>query len=259
MRRILACLGLSLVLSVTILAPTSAIDHSNLDEDRPLRVEDPYPIATGELAIEAGGGLRVPRRGDTQGLFPIELLYGAVPNLQLSLGTTIFTDPQTVDEPTKSGDLRVSALYNINQETLRLPAFGIRVTANFPTGTNSAGIDIRVKGLITKSWRRLSVHFNAAHEFLSGTQPSERRGRHQFVLGASVPVGAPKYTRTTVLGDVFAEQSVRHGSSEIVGTEFGVRHQFTPWTVLDAGVGTEFAGPADRSNFFATIGVSTGF
>jgi len=259
MRRLLACLGASLLLSITMLAPTGAIDHSNLDEDRPLRVEDPYPIATGELAVEAGAGLRVPRRGDTQGLFPIELLYGALPNLQLSLGTTAFTDPQKVDEPIKSGDFRVSALYNLNQETLRLPAFGIRITAHFPTGRNSAGVDVRVKGLITKSWRRLSVHFNAAHEFLSETQPTERRGRHQFVLGASVPVGAPKYTRTTVLGDFFAGQSFRRGASEIVGAEFGVRHQFTPWTVLDAGVGTEFAGPSDRSNFFATVGVSTGF
>ena len=116
MRRLLACLGAGLVLSMMTNSPTSAIDHSNLDEDRPLRIEDPYPIATGELAIEFGAGLHVQRRGQTQGMFPIELLYGAVPNLQLSLGTTAFTDPQKVDEPTKSGDLRVSALYNINQE-----------------------------------------------------------------------------------------------------------------------------------------------
>jgi hypothetical protein len=259
MRRPLACLGLSLVLSITMIGPAGAIDHSNLDEDRPLRVEDPYTIATGELAIEAGTGLRVPRRGDTQGLFPLELLYGGVPNLQFSLGTTIFTDPQKVNGPTKSGDLRVSALYNINQETLRLPAFGIRITANLPTGTNSTGVDVRVKGLITKSIGRLSFHLNPAYEVFSGTKPFERDSRYDLALGASYPIGAPKHTLTTILGDVFTEPASRRRDPQIVGAEVGVRHQWTPWTVLDAGIGTEFAGPADRSNFFATVGISTGF
>jgi hypothetical protein len=41
--------------------------------------------------------------------------------------------------------------------------------------------------------------------------------------------------------------------------EAGFRHQLTPRLVLDLGVGTEFAGPADRSTFFLTTGISFGF
>ena len=239
--------------------PAYAIDHDNLDEGRPLRLEDAYPIAQGEWALEMGAGLSAPRKSRAGGVFPIEMLYGLAPNLQVSLGTTFQTDPKRIDEQTKSGDLQFSGLYNFNQETLNFPAFGLRVTANVPTGTASSGVDFRMKGLVTKSIGRLSVHFNPAYEMYSGTTPLERDGRYELALGASYPVGAPKHTLTTLLGDVFTEQAPRRGEPQIAGAEIGVRRQWTPWTVLDAGIGTEFAGPPHRSTFFATVGFSVGF
>jgi len=120
-------------------------------------------------------------------------------------------------------------------------------------------VDVELKGLATKSFERLSVHFNAAYEFASGTAGDERDGRYELALGASYPIGAPRYTRTVLVGDVFTEQSARRGESNVVGVEAGFRHQLTPRLVLDLGVGTEFAGPADRSTFFLTTGISFGF
>ncbi len=240
-------------------ASTYAIDHDNLDEGRPLRLEDAYPIAHGELAIETGAGLSAQRKSWTRGLFPLEVLYGLAPNLQVSLGTTLFTDPRQIEGQTKSGDLQLSGLYNFNQETLSLPALGLRVTVNMPTGTASSGVDVRVKGLVTKSFDRLSLHFNPAYEVFSGKQPFERNGRYELALGASYPVGAPKHTLTTVLGDLFTEQAPRRGEPQIAGVEIGVRQQWTPWTVLDAGIGTEFAGPPNRASVFLTVGFSVGF
>ncbi len=236
-----------------------AIDHDNLDEGRPLRLEDAYPIAQGEWALETGAGLLAHRNSQARGQFVAEILYGLAPNLQVSLGTTFLTDPKRIEEQTKSGDLQLSGLYNFNQETLNLPAFGVRMTVNVPSGTASSGVDFRIKGLVTKSMGRLSVHFNPAYEVFSGTTPFERDGRYELALGASYPVGAPKHTLTTLLGDVFTEQAPRRGDPQIAGAEIGVRHQWTPWTVLDAGIGTEFAGPSNRSSFFATVGLSVGF
>lgn len=249
----------ALALMAGSVLPAAAIDHKNLDENRPLRLEDPYPIATGEWAIEAGGGYTLQRRGSDRGMFPLEILYGALPNLQLGVGTVLSTAPHELEEQTKSGDLQLSGLYNFNQETLRLPAFGVKLTLNIPTGIDSSGVDVEVKGLATKSFDRLSLHFNAAYEFLTGTERGERDGRYQFVLGASYPIGAPKYTRTTLIGDVFTEQSSHKGDSNAVGVEAGFRHQLTPRLVFDAGVGTEFAGPRDRAKFFFTTGFSFGF
>jgi Putative MetA-pathway of phenol degradation len=249
----------SAVLLVAAAPGAYAIDHKNLDDGRPLRLEDAYPIASGELAVEAGAGFTLQRRGPDRGVFPVQVLYGALPNMHVELGTTLSTDPRAINEQTKSGDLQLSGLYNFNQETLTLPAFGFKVTVNLPTGVDSSGVDVAGKGIVTKSFGRLSTHFNAAYEFFTGTKRDERDGRYEVVLGASYPVGAPRYTRTTLIGDVFTEQASRRGGSNVFGAEIGFRHQLTQQIVVDAGIGREFAGPADRSSLFFTTGISVGF
>jgi len=237
----------------------SAIDHKNLDEGRPLRLEDAYAISTGEIAVEAGAGFTLQRRGANREFFPIEVLYGALPNFQIGLGTFLSTDPHEVDERPKSGDVRFSALYNFNQETLRIPAFGLKLGLDAPTGVDSRGFAVELKGIVTKSFERLSIHFNGGYEFFTDSRHEERGGQYSLVLGASYPVGAPKFTRATVIADVFTEQSVHRGEPNIVGTELGLRYQLTPRIVWDVGVGTEFAGPGDRSRFFGVTGFSFGF
>jgi hypothetical protein len=236
-----------------------AIDHTNLDETRPLRLEDAYALAEGEIALEAGGGFTLQRRGPNRGLFPAEILYGAYPNLQVGIGTPLSTDPRDIDDRPKSGDLQVSALYNFNQETISLPALALKVGVDTPTGIGARGYGIELKGIITKSIERLSLHLNAGYEFLTSTSRDEREGRYKFALGASYPIGAPQFTRATLVGDVFAEQSTRRGESTFVGTEAGLRYQLTPRIVWDVGIGTEFAGPAHRSDLFMTTGFSLGF
>ena len=239
--------------------PAYAIDHKNLDENRPIRLEDAYPIASGEIAIEAGGGFRLARRGTDQGFFPVEVLYGALPNLQIGVGSILFTDPREVDDGFHSGDLHFSALYNFNQETLSHPALALKLGIDAPTGIGSRGLGIEVKGIVTKSVERLSLHLNAGYEFVTTARDDERDGRYDLALGFSYPVGAPQFTRATLVGDVFAEQAARRGESTMVGVELGLRYQLTPRIVWDVGMGTEFAGPADRSRFLFGTGFSFGF
>jgi len=250
---------LALFFVLAIVDGASAIDHKNLDEGRPLRLEDAYPIAHGELAIEAGAGFTLRRRAADRGLFPIELLSGPWPNLQVGIGTALSTDPREIDDRPKSGDLRLSALYNFNQETLNLPAFAVKLGLDAPTGVDAHGFGVEAKGIVTKSLERLSLHLNAGYEFLASSREDERDGRYELAIGASYPVGAPRFTRATLVGDVFAEQSSRRGEATTVGTELGLRYQLTPRIVWDVGIGTEFAGPADRSRFSFTTGLSFGF
>jgi hypothetical protein len=252
-----------LLMSVFVVAmatgEVSAIDHTNLDEGRPLRLEDAYALAEGEIALEAGGGFTLQRRGANRGVFPAEVLYGAYPNLQVGVGTTLSTDPRDINDRPKSGDLQVSALYNFNQETISLPALALKIGVDTPTGVGARGYGVELKGIITKSIERLSLHLNAGYEFLTSTSRDERDGRYKLALGASYPIGAPQFTRATLVGDVFSEQSTRRGESTVVGVEVGVRYQLTPRMVWDVGIGTEFAGPAHRSDLFLTTGVSFGF
>ena len=236
-----------------------AIDHKNLDAGRPVRVEDAYAIADGEFALEAAGGFTLERKGSDRGVFPVEALYGAYPNLQLAIGTTLSTSPREIDGRPRSGDVQLGALYNLNQETLVVPALALRLGLETPTGEGSQGVGVEVKGIVTKSIQRLAVHLNAGYQFLTGTRRDERDGVYRLALGASYPLGAPWLTRLLLVGDVFAEQAARRSEPPIVGTELGLRYQLTPRLVWDVGVGTEFAGSRRRSDLFMTTGVSVGF
>src|SRR5260370_36921209 len=87
----------SLLMSVLVVALATgevyAIDHTNLDEGRPLRLEDAYALAEGEIALEAGGGFTLRRAGSTPGGFPAQGLYGADPNPPAALGPPPATRP----------------------------------------------------------------------------------------------------------------------------------------------------------------------
>jgi hypothetical protein len=250
------------ILLITVLIALSvssgyAIDHGNLDEGRPLRVEDAYSIADGELALEAGLGFSINRRSDDSFLSSLELLYGAYPNLQVGIGTSLSTEPD--NEQAKFGDIELETLYNFNQETLQIPAFGLRLEFNIPSGIDSPGTSAKAKGIMTKSFGRLSTHMNAAYQYLNGERDGKRDKRLEFILGASYPVGAPQYTRLTVIGDVFTDLSVQRDDTNLVGTEFGLRYQLTQRVVLDTGIGSEFAEASERAPFYMTAGVSVGF
>jgi len=249
------------LVALLLLLPVSAsaIDHTNLDEGRPVRVEDAYAIPTGEIAVETGAGVTLRHHGGNRGFFPIEFWYGALANFQIGIGTTLSTNPHEIEEPPKAGDVRIGALYNLNQETLSMPAFGMRVDVEVPTGVDAKGVDIAVKGIVTKSFERLTLHLNAGYEFVTASGRDERDGRYTLAIGGSYPLGAPLFTRATLVGDVFAEQSLRRRDSTTVGAELGGRYQLTPRMVWDVGVGTEFAGPGDRSTFSFTTGLSFGF
>ena len=249
----------SAVLAGALSSPLWAIDHANLDEGRPLRFEDAYPVAHGEKVFEAGVGASFERKRDDRVFLGFDALYGVLPNTQIGLGTSFSSDPHQVEGQEKSGDLRLSALYNFNQETLDLPAFALKGQANFPTGVDSAGADLGFTGIATKSFGRLGLHLNAGYTFLSGEEAGERDGQYKVALGTSYPLGAPQNTRTTVLADLFTQQSTLKGDDNVYGAEAGVRYQLGTQSAVDIGVGSEFSGPAQRSSLYLTAGISYSF
>ena len=251
-----------LLIGTLFLAWSSAafgIDHKNLDEGRPLRLQDAYSVSQGELTVEGGAGFISERQGSDKASFSLDVVYGLLPGLQLELGSTLYTDPHEIDEPEKSGDLSLEALYNFNQETLTIPALGLKGSVDFPTGVDSEGVDFELTGIVTKSFGRLSLHFNGGYQFIGEPGPDERDGIYKLAFGPSYPVGAPMYTRATILADIFVEQALWEDDAEIVGAEAGIRYQLSERTVLDMGAGSEFEGPDDRSPFFAAFGFSYAF
>ena len=67
MRREIVVVALGIIAAAAGVA--GAVDHGNLDEGRPVRLEDAYPIAHGEISIETAPDLRSSSTGPTAASF----------------------------------------------------------------------------------------------------------------------------------------------------------------------------------------------
>jgi hypothetical protein len=236
-----------------------ALDHDNLDPNRPIAIEDAYVIPKGEIGVEGGMTFNDRKEGKNRFGFQPQIIYGAFENTQIEIMTGLVTEPSTVAGDDKSGDLSVGALYNVNTETVNLPAFAARVEVGFPTGVRSKGIDTELTGVMTRSFGRWRTHLNVGYTFLGSPQQNERSGAYRIVAAVSYPLGYPMSFTDTIIVNLFTRQSDLAGQTNPTGVGMGLRHQVSSRVVLDGGIGTEFLGPADRSIFFSTIGLSVGF
>ncbi len=248
-------------LMMALLWPLSviALDHDNLDPNRPLQVEDAYPIPEGEIALESGVRVNDRREGRTRFAFQPQILYGAFRNTQIEVQSDLLTEAGTAVGSNRSGDLRLGVLYNFNTETLTLPALAISLELDFPTGVQSKGVDTKVTGILTRSVGRLRFHANGSYTVHGTPQYQERNGMYRFVAALSYPIGYPHRFRETLIVDVYTQQSDLMGQSNHTGIEVGIRHQLSSRIVLDGGLGTELVGPADRTAITGTVGLSVGF
>jgi len=249
------------VLLFLLMVPTVvwALDHDNLDPNRPIAIEDAYVVPKGEIGVEGGILFSDRKRGESRLVFQPQLIIGAFNNTQLELSSDVSTDPRSVVGDDKSGNLTVGALYNFNTETLSLPAFAARVQLGFPTGVNAKGVDTAVTGVMTRSFGRWRAHVNVGYTFLGSPQGLERSGTYRVVAAVSYPLGYPTSFRDTIIANVFTRQSDLVGQRNPTGIGIGLRHQVSSRVVADIGIGSELFGPADRSVFFSTLGLSVGF
>lgn len=253
---------LLLLLCVWLVGPTMpalSLDHDNLDPNRPIGMEDAYAIPKGEIGLEGGVRFNDRREGRTNVTFQPQIIYGAFANTQIEIQGDLFTEPRSIVGANKSGDLHLGVLYNFNTETLNLPAMAVRFEVDLPTGVNSKGVDTQLTGIVTRSFGRLRVHLNAGYTLLGSPQGQERPGAYRAVAAVSYPLGYPTSFRDTLIASVYTRQSDLHGQRNHSGLEIGLRHQLTSRVVLDAGLGTEFLGPAERAALLGTLGVSVGF
>jgi hypothetical protein len=256
LRATIAIVGLMLGL---LPPPSIALDHDNLDPNRPIGMEDAYAIPKGEIGMEGGVRFNDRRAGRTRVTFQPQIIYGAFDNTQIEIQGDLMTEPNTLVGAAKSGDLHLGVLYNFNTETINLPALAVRVEADLPTGVNSKGVDTQMTGILTRSFGRLRAHLNAGYTILGSPQGQERPGTYRAVAAVSYPLGYPTSFRDTLIASVYTRQSDLRGQRNNTGFEIGLRHQLTSRIVLDGGLGTEFYGPTDRAALLGTVGVSVGF
>ena len=249
---VLACLTIALAAAEPVWA-----QDKTLSEGHPVRLGDAFPIGTGDGAVLASTGVIVPRRGHARGLLPLELQYGIFSRTQLSLGTALSSHPHETDDP-RAGDLDVNVRVNFGPETTVLPSLAGLLGVTFPTGVDATAYEVVVKAYATKTVaQQVDLHLNVEEDISDRARAGDRQARYRLVLGASYVI--PTHATLMLVGDVFTDQATRVGDPNTVGVEVGVRYRLSAAVYWDAGLGTDLAGPGDRSRFFFTTGLTVGF
>lgn len=244
--------------------PALAVDHNNLDAERPLAFDDAEAIAYRERAIEGGLVLRGPR-GRPVGLAAhLEFLYGVALNSHVSIGASPSIGGRAGSQRTSFDleDVSLGAFYNFNREGKGTPAFAVRGDLFLPTARDSSGVGFRVRGIMSRAAGQygrlhLNVDLNA--------EPSARQGEREFrpglILGYSRPLGYPRRFTRTGVAEVGVQTSARRGTGPVVLAGIGLRQQVTVRSVFDVGIEADVAGfdgaPRDRVRVIA--GYSAGY
>ena len=249
--------SLAVMITVVGLRPVAAqIDYRNLDDHRPVRTEDAYPIERYAFEFllpyeyENGFGAE-----EVHVVTP-EISYGLVANTQIGLKLPLAAVHVGGGTDWGFAGPRLFGLYNFNTEGRHLPALAIRADVSLPLG-EFGGDDPRVtlKGIATRSWGRTRVHLNGAVTLGDPAGPAieaepdwalSRAGDHTFLRQSLL-----------LVGELGLLEAAPEEPTEVAAA-LGARYQLTPTIVFDAGVSrrlTTEAGP----DLGLTLGFSHAF
>jgi hypothetical protein len=255
-RHLIAVAAIAVGAAVTGRPLAAQIDYRNLDQGRPVRTEDAYPVERYafefqlpyEYANELGDGQRH--------LLAPELTYGLLPNTMVGVQLPV----AALDEGGRTdwgvAGLRLFGFYNLNTEGTTLPALALRADVALPIGA-LAGDAARVAltGIATRSWGRTRAHLNGAIG-LGADDSAAVEGVPDWA--ASVAVDRTFLRRSLlVIGELGARQAASGAPTE-VSLALGGRLQLTPTVVLDAGLERRLTSQAG-DDLGLTIGLSHAF
>lgn len=231
-------------------------DFRSADPGRPILVEDAYPLKLYEWEFELG--MRGDLAEEGSGLEAMaELKTGLFLNGQAGLEIEAGAEPLDDESRTLSGieTVRGHVLYNLNRETLSLPALAARIDLATP-GTGSLGNEdwsVGLKGILTRSFDRLRVHTNVGY-----VAASTEDGGDFWRLGVAFDYPIGLFSRA-VMGDVYAELPVGTGRTR-VWAEVGMRWQVSNVSVLDFGIASRLdEWETGNANLQLIVGISRVF
>ncbi|MDV3294526.1 MAG: DUF3187 family protein [Brachybacterium paraconglomeratum] len=226
-----------MALGLSLAGPLAAqIDYRNLDDDRPVRTEDAYPVERYAFELILPYHFEAEADGASVHVTVPELAYGLFANAQVGVKAPVAAVTEAGETEIGLSGMRVFALYNFNTEGRWLPALSLRGDLSLPVG-NLGGEATRftLKAIATRSWGATRAHLNGAWSFgeddeaLAVAEPADR-------WSMSLAVDHALIRRSLLLiGEVAASEAVRGAPTE-VNTAIGFRWQWTPTFVLDAGL-----------------------
>ena len=233
-------------------AASAQIDYRNLDDGRPVSTEDAYTVERYAFELVAPYRFEAGAGGADAHVVAPELSYGIAPNLQFSLETPLAALDRGAGHDWGLGGLELSGLYNFNTESAGLPALSLKADVQAPVG--SLGGDVwraTVSGIATRGFGRVRMHLNVARSLGSetGLSPLDAAPRWTYGLAADYTV---LRSSLLVIGEAVVRRTVSAAPVEI-NAAAGVRWQWTPTLVLDAGIARRL-----RSDVGPDVGLTIG-
>jgi len=229
------------------------IDYRNLDDGRPSRVADAYPIE--RFAFE----LSLPNRASWNGRFALELApelaYGVARSAAIGVRTSITAVGRETGAGVPNSWGGAWAMANLRRETPGAPAISVRIDweAPFDRGGLSQS-SVALTALATRSMGPSRLHLNAGWRVAAPNDPA-LRSDGEWWLGLAADHTLWR-TSTLLIADLSVERaSIPLGTSWEAGV--GLRRQITPTLVLSAGVSR--GSRADEGETRVTIGLSHAF
>ncbi len=214
---------------------SAQIDYRNLDDERPVFTEDAYPIE--RHAFELLVPYRYEREADGGRVHStvLELGYGIFDNAQFGVHVPF----AFVDDPARSdfglAGVQPFLLYNFNTESRLLPALALRADLSIPVGDlGGSGTRGTVRAIATRSWGFTRLHINALRSFGPEEELSVAEPARRWTYSAAVDRTLLRQSMLLV-AEIVTSRAVADAPVE-VNAGVGIRWQWTPTIVLDAGV-----------------------
>lgn len=244
-----------------VCAPRAArgqLDYRNLDDDRPSRVEDAYPVEWRAVEINLPYAFTRFSDGSRLHASALELTWGALRDAQLGIKVPLagLDAPGPGARTFSVSGIRLFGLYNFNTDAPLLPALSLRGDVQLPAGA-LGGTAARggIAAIATRSFGRTRVHVNAAVGFGADGRAAAVEQIADRWIGAAID---HTLVRSSVLlvAELHAVRE-RMGEPTELNAGGGLRIQGSPTTVLDIGLTRRLRRDGPDLGF--TIGLAHSF
>jgi len=234
------------------------VEYYDLEAGRPLRVQDAYAIERYGWDVQVGPGVSSPSSSSSSYLLEAALAYGAFARTQFEITAPLVSTPAAGGgRSTGLAGLGFGVLYNLNAETISLPALALAAQLTTTAGSEAPPSSLlSLEGIATRSWPGVRVHLNAAAaigpEQLAGVSAERSRWFAGVAADHAWPISS-----LLAVAEIVVERPLGAGSSVAWSAGAGARWQAKPRLVLDAAISRRFSG--DDLAWMATAGVTWSF
>src|ERR1041385_3079052 len=214
-------LALPGLVALTATEAAAQIDYRNLDDERPVAVEDAYPIE--RYVFELLGSYRFARLPGGGGLdvWAPELSYGVAKATSIGVKAPFAVTTRRGATDFGLAGVRAFGLVNLTTERPSLPGLALRLDGTVPAGGQAGrGTSVMIQVLATRSFGRNRLHLNAGAELVQAEVPGAAEGIPLWRVGLAADRTLIR-SSTLLVAAVTVEQEARRAGPGTTGARGG--------------------------------------